>query len=293
MTLRALLASACVLALPLLSQSQTMELARVQAAHASLRQAQNQDDRLALHGQLQSLWVEAAEAGQLMDVDWTSWNEAVVDLGDGSDRVVVYTWNVELDDRTQRYGGWVAQAAPESELGYTWTALSHDLEVDLLDNNRMHRHDRWQGGLYYDGVLTLDKNTPVYTMLAWDGADGLTNRKWVETIDLRNGRVRFGSPRFELADGLRKRHVMAYADAVQAVLRIEREPLRIIMDDLAPQDPAFQGQPAFYGPTLSYNALTWKNGRWHFQKNIAVANPEDGQNREYRDPSLRRRRRNR
>ena len=53
MTLRALLASACVLALPLLSLSQTMELARVQAAHASLRQAQNQDDRLALHGQLQ------------------------------------------------------------------------------------------------------------------------------------------------------------------------------------------------------------------------------------------------
>ena len=48
---------------------------------------------------------------------------------------------------------------------------------------------------------------------------------------------------------------MAYADAVQAVLRIEREPLRIIMDDLAPQDPAFQGQHAFYGPTLSYNAL--------------------------------------
>ena len=28
---------------------------------------------------------------------------------------------------------------------------------------------------------------------------------------------------------------MAYADAVQAVLRIEREPLRIIMDDLAPK----------------------------------------------------------
>ena len=33
--------------------SQTMELARVQAAHASLRlQAQNQDDRLALHSHL-------------------------------------------------------------------------------------------------------------------------------------------------------------------------------------------------------------------------------------------------
>ena len=75
--------------------------------------------------------------------------------------MVVYTWNVELDDRTQRYGGgW--PKPPGLGAWVHWTALSHDLEVDL-DNNRMHRHDRWQGGLYYDGVLTLDKNTPVYT----------------------------------------------------------------------------------------------------------------------------------
>ena len=87
MTLRALLATTCVLASSFLSRSQTMELARVQAAHASLRQAQNQDDRLALHSQLQSLWTEAAEAGQLMDVDWTLWNEAVVDLGEGAHMV--------------------------------------------------------------------------------------------------------------------------------------------------------------------------------------------------------------
>ena len=293
MTLPAHLATTCLLALSLTSQAQTMELARVQAAHSSLRQAQSQVDRLALHDRLEVLWAEAAEAGQLMSVDWGLWNEAVVDLGEGPDRVLVYTWNVELDDRTQRYGGWVAHAATESDLGYTWTALSHDGDAEVTDNNRMHRQDHWQGGLYYDGVMTMDKNIPVYTLLAWDGADGLTNRKWVETVEPRNGRVRFGSPRFELTEGLRKRHVMTYADAVQAVLRVEQEPMRIIMDDLAPQDPTFQGQHAFYGPTLSYNALTWKNGRWHFQKNISVANPEDGQNLEYRDPSLRRRHRNR
>ena len=121
MTLRALLASTCVLALPLILQSQTMELARVQAAHASLRQAHNQDERLALHGQLQSLWVEAAEAGQLMDVDWALWNEAVVDLGEGPDRVLVYTWNVELDrwiDQPQ-VGG---DRRPSKRTGSFWVA---------------------------------------------------------------------------------------------------------------------------------------------------------------------------
>ena len=268
-----------------------MELARVQAPML-LRQAQNQDDRMALHGQLQALWVEAAQAGQLMDVDWTSWNKP----WSTSAMVRTVWWYTPGTSGGRPHPALRGVGGPGRRGLGAWVHLDGVEPRPRgrpLDNNRMHRHDRWQGGLYYDGVLTTDKNTPVYTLLAWDGADGLTNRKWVETVDLRNGRVRFRSPRFELAEGLRKRHVMAYADAVQAVLRIEREPLRIIMDDLAPQDPAFQVNLPFYGPTLSYNALTWKNGRWHFQKNIAVANPEDGQNREYRDPSLRRRRCNR
>ena len=58
-------------------------------------------------------------------------------------------------------------------------------------------------GLVCDGVMTLDKNTPVYTLLAWDGADGLTNRKWVETVDLGTDGSALGR-RFELAEGLKR-----------------------------------------------------------------------------------------
>ena len=80
MILRALLATTCVLAFPPLPIPDH-GVGPGASGPCLLRQAQNQDDRLALHSQLQALWVEAAEAGQLMDVDWTSWNEAVVDLG--------------------------------------------------------------------------------------------------------------------------------------------------------------------------------------------------------------------
>ena len=80
--------------------SQTPELARVAAAHNSLRQAQNEEDRLSLHEKLFPLWEEALQAGKIFQVDWTAWNHAVVVLR-GPDRVVVFTWNVELDDRTQ------------------------------------------------------------------------------------------------------------------------------------------------------------------------------------------------
>ena len=270
--------------------AQTPELARAAATHQSLAQARTQEDRLALHDQLQGLWSEALGAGQILDVDWTGWNNAVVDLGEGENRMVMFTWNVELDNRSQRYGGWLVHADSNTPLGYQWTMLSHDLEANTRDLGRMHRHDHWQGGLYYEGVLTYDGKTPVYTMLVWDGADALTTQKWVETLEVRNGRVRFGSPRFELREGLQKRYVMTYADAVQATLRVEGNPPRIVMDHLAPEDPAFQGQYAFYGPTLSYDGLEWKKGRWHFVSDVEVRNEDGSSPKEYRDPARSRRR---
>ncbi|MDP7435182.1 MAG: hypothetical protein QF427_03030 [Flavobacteriales bacterium] len=272
------------------ASAQSPEWARVVAAQESLTQASTEEDRLALHGQLQGLWAEALSTGHAFDVAWDEWNNAVVDLGKDEARMIVFTWNVELDDRTQRYGGWVATASPQSALGYTFTMLNHDRDADPADAGRMHRHDRWHGGLYYSGILTYDRNTPVYTLLAWDGADALTTRKWVETVETRHGRVRFGAPRFDTPDGLVKRVVLTYADAVQATLRVEEGLERIVFDHLAPEDPSFRGQYAFYGPTLNYDGLTWRKGRWYFSSDVAVKNGEDSSPREYRDPSRRRRR---
>ena len=259
------------------------------ATHEALRSARTQSDRLALHDQLQVMWPEALAAGHAFSVDWDLWNHAIVDLGEGDERLVVFTWNVELDNRTQRYGGWVAHAAPDTELGYVFTPLTHDPEAKATDVTRLLRHDQWAGGLYYDGMLTYDKGSPVYTLVAWDGADALTNRKKIETLEPRNGRVRFGAPRFDMPTGLQKRVVLTYGDAVQATLRMEPSLNRIVFDHLAPEDPSLRGQYAFYGPTLSYDGLEWRKGRWQFVSNVPVRNAEDGTNREYRDPRGRRR----
>ena len=83
---------------------------------------------------------------------------------------------------------------------------------------------------------------------------------------------------------------MNYADAVQATLRVSDDPEQIVFDHLAPEDPSFQGQHAFYGPTLSYDALEWRKGRWHLVRDIAVQNDGGNSPKEYRDPTQRRRR---
>ena len=271
--------------------AQTPELARVQSAHASLRAAGNETDRLALHTQLETLWIEALEAGSILEVNWSEWNEALVDLGESNNRLLVFTWNVEMDNRTQRYGGWVVRANPEKELGYDWVSLKHEDQGRDAEDNRMFRHDGWHGCLYYDGVVTYDRNRPVYTLLAWDGHNSLTNRKWVESVTMNGGRAKFGLPNILMPEGLRKRCVLTYGDAVQATVRIEPQMNRIVMDHLAPQSPEFSGQKPFYGPTLSYDALVWRKDAWQWEANVAVSNPSEGDRREYRDPSARRTRR--
>ena len=69
---------------------------------------------------------------------------------------------------------------------------------------------------------------------------------------------------------------MAYADAVQAVLRIEREPLRIIMDDLAPKTLPSRVNRVLRPHTQLQRADLEKRPL-ALPKNIEVANPEDGQ----------------
>lgn len=270
--------------------AQSPEWARVMATHESLRAATNQDDRLALHEELGKLWPEALATGHAFGVDWSLWNNAVVDLGTENERLLTFTWNVELDDRTQRYGGWVAYADVESDLGYTFVMLEHNLDSRMEDVGRLFRHDQWPGGLYYDGVITYDRNAPIYTLLAWDGADALTTRKKIETIEHRNGRVRFGAPIFDLPTGLQKRVILTYGDAVQATLRNEPDMERIVFDHLAPEDASLRGQYAFYGPTLSYDGLVWRKGRWQFMSDVPVRNSKEGSSKEYRDPRNRGRR---
>jgi hypothetical protein len=75
-------------------------------------------------------------------------------------------------------------------------------------------------------------------------------------------------------------------------MRFEEENARIVMDHLAPESPEFEGQKAFYGPTLSYDALVWRKDGWQWESDVDVANPNDGSRRQYRDPAGRARRRN-
>ena len=103
---------------------------------------------------------------------------------------------------------------------------------------------------------------------------------------ITNDRIRLGVPYLKTEEGLKKRHVLEYGDALQATLNYEADQGRIVLDRLAPSDPSLLGATAFYGPTMEYDAFVWEGEKWVFTKDVNVSNKNESnkRNKIYNDP---------
>ena len=214
-----------------------------------------------------------------------AWPFGVAEAGSNKDWAIVLTWNTESVARVQSYGGFVIFNDNKSDVGLSWVELEHNAKEDVNDDGRSYSPNSWTGALYYSMMLNYDGKTPVYTLLGWDGADGIVTRKVIETMSINNGRLRIGVPYIENDQGLKKRHVLEYGDILQVTLKYDEEGERIILDRLAPNDPTLKGQTAFYGPTLEYDAYHWENNKWTLTSFVEVKNEGGRRDRRlYNDP---------
>lgn len=273
---------ALIISFSSLAQTSLTE-ALVSATSDSERFAANRELREDIRTTLSSF-----ESREALNAWLESWPFGKASTRDGNDWATVISWNSESSDRVQSYSAFIVFEDKKSPNGMTWTELTHDSREDISDEGRSYRVDDWTGAIYYDIILKYDGRTPVYTLLGWDGADGLVTRKVIETITISGGRVRIGVPYIKKPEGLKKRHVFEYGDIIQVTLNYEEKQDRIVFDRLAPSDPTLEGQTAFYGPTLEYDAYTWNGKRWEFQTGVKVKNDKDVQrHRPYNDPKKR------
>ena len=215
----------------------------------------------------------------------TDWPFGAASAGSNKDWAIVLSWNSENSSREQSYGGFVIFNDDKSDAGWSWVELEHSVKEDINDDGRSYRTNSWTGALYYSMVLKYDGKTPVYTLLGWDGADGIVTRKVIETMSINNGMVRVGVPYIEKNEGLKKRFILEYGDILQVTLKYDEETDQIIFDRLAPNDPSLIGQTAFYGPTLDYNAFVWQEDKWVLETFVEVKNEGSRKDRKpYNDP---------
>lgn len=244
-------------------------------AYDALRLASNDQERIIasqdLAQHMRSELVECTDKECIMQIV-EEWPFGIAEAQSNKDWAVVLTWNTESVARVQSYGGFVIFNDNKSDVGLSWVELEHSAKEDVNDEGRSYRASSWTGALYYYMVLKYDGKTPIYTLLGWDGADGIVTRKVIETMSINNGRLRIGVPYLENEQGLKKRHVLEYGDIIQVTLKYDDEGERIILDRLAPNDPTLKGQTAFYGPTLEYDAYHWENNKWTLTSFVEVKN---------------------
>ena len=258
---------------------------------ASLSSAKNDTDRAIAHQALNDYVVKSlndALTTEELEPLIRKWPAGNITAGSGKEKVVILSWNSERSDRTQDYGCFVIFGF--EKMGgistFKWTELTHDRQEDPTNIERSYRADDWPGAIYYKLILTHVKESPVYTLLGWEGADGQVTRKIIETMIITNDRIRLGVPYLKTDEGLKKRHVLEYGDALQATLNYEADKERIVLDRLAPSDPSLIGATAFYGPTMEYDAFVWDGEKWVFTKDVNVSNKKESskQNKIYNDP---------
>lgn len=145
-------------------------------------------------------------------------------------------------------------------------------------------YKKWLGAHYYEIIETSYKGRTCYLLLGWKGKDHRTTQRIIETLAFRDGMPFFGLPVLQTPEGLKKRILFEYSSQVSMMLKYLPEERLIVFDHLAPSDPDNEGDYAFYGPDLSYDALKPAKGLWQWQEHVELRNDKDIRDKLFNDP---------
>lgn len=133
----------------------------------------------------------------------------------------LFTWAVIRDNGEFECFG-IVQFYNEREEEYQFATL-HDRSDDLLNREEsLLTPDNWLGAVYQEIIQVSTSDRTWYTLLGWNGVDNLTDRKVIEPVTIRGGKVQFGGPLFRRERNLR-RIVLEYANEASVHLAYETQ----------------------------------------------------------------------
>lgn len=199
-------------------------------------------------------------------------------------KVRMYTWNIPNDDLSNTYRCYLQYVTNPKKQEIHWVALE-DVVGDFENlTQKFMTPEKWQGALYYEIIPVSNKGKTFYTLLGWDGRDAITNRKIIDVLHFNGDKVRLGMAVFKIEKGSPKRFYLDYAEDSSVSLRYNAKQKRIIFDHLAPSHPSMAGNPAFYGPDLTFDAFLLEKGEWVLENNVEITLGKDDIKNPYIDP---------
>lgn len=182
----------------------------------------------------------------------------------------VYTWNIPYDNGTFGYFGFIQIKSKSNSISlFKLTDKSKGIS---LPQDKVLDHNNWYGALYYKILTNSYKNKTYYTLFAWDGNDNFTNKKIIETLEIKRKNPQFGSPIIKMGNEMHHRIIFEYAKQAKMMLNYDEKEKMIVFDHLAPSLKKLKGQYMYYGPDLSQDGLEFVEGFWILRPNLDMRN---------------------
>lgn len=189
----------------------------------------------------------------------------------------IFNWQLPLASGKQRFFGAI-QLRDKDELklfplyDYSDNMLN---PADTITNS-----ERWYGALYYRMLTVKGHGKKYYMLFGWDGNNLRSNKKILEVLSFsKKNEPVFGAAIFDFGkdserNGI-KRFILEYKKDAEVSLNYDADLQMITFDHLIPQDPSTKDLPFTYVPDGSYDAFSWKHGRWSFVDNIFTSTMQE------------------
>jgi hypothetical protein len=242
-------------------------------------------NRFEANKQFIALWNDVLKDAKSLAYPFDSLKNDVSLLMSPDNKFRIITWNILKEDQTHAYFGFLqvnnskkvkkGLFKKEETIEYTVFPLLDKSAGVKTPENYVSDNTKWFGMLYVD---LLKSDDDFYTLLAWDGNDKLTQRKFIDILTFKpDGTPVFGKDVFKFPGKFAKRIMFEYASEVAMSLKYNKSRKQIIFSHLAPNslDPILEGQYQYYGPDGSFDALSMKKGKWVYEPAIDIRKDKD------------------
>lgn len=256
----------CMLSLPTYAQHPALK-----ATEEKLRQLgfaiyneQEEAQRLQANFDFVRELVTGLQQPYSFDFDFDSLN--MISIQDSPDQKFrIFSWHVPLSDGSYLYYGAIQLNTSDGQLRL----------IPLLDKTfefenpaaEITTGDEWYGAQYED-IIVLDSQ---YLLLGWKGHTPEISQKVIEVLRFEDQSAILGNQIFQSPETVTQARVI-YRFSSQLSMYMAHDPRanRIVVDHLVPSDPRHEGNYAFYGPDLSFDAWQIEGNRLRKIEHIQV-----------------------
>ncbi len=258
-----------------------IELSKIQKGFLS----RVESERVSTNKQFIAAWDKIVNNPAVLNYGFDSLTEVSI-LSPKNHKFKLITWNLNKDDGTQAYFGYLlvnnSKRIKKSVFKYE-TEESYEV-FKLLDRSAQIKSpenysgppEKWFGMLYTQLIECDD----FYTLIGWDGNDKLITRKFVDALYFKsNGVPVFGKDIFKIPRKNPRRLMFEYSSEVSMSLKYVEQKNQIVYSHLAPREEGsvMEGQFQYYGPDGSYDALELHKNKWITVEKIDARNDKSKQ----------------